>query len=353
MFQPSILVRGLRKIGHKLIAAEQRQILHKLEAIASSERPVIIGPWLSEVGFELLYWIPFLRWALAEYRIAPSRVTVVSRGGVAGWYGGLASGYIELLALFSTEEYVALNKRRIEAAGHQKQTESGEVDEIILRKVTEANHLGPFDVIHPSFMYQLLLPLWQHRAPSQFVHSYARYAPMSPPPVDPGIQLPENFTVAKFYFSDAFPRTAENFRHIHGILGRCLKRGPVVMLSSGVKVDDHEDMLDGLPDGISLFSPSDPLTNLGLQTQVVSRAQRFVGTYGGFSYLAPLLGVPSFCVYSDPGRLMPMHMDIAFRAFRSFACGSLETACPPGTAGVLPGARFTAVHVDALEDLPS
>ena len=24
--------------------------------------PILVGPWLSEVGFELLYWIPLLRW---------------------------------------------------------------------------------------------------------------------------------------------------------------------------------------------------------------------------------------------------------------------------------------------------
>ena len=24
--------------------------------------PILVGPWLGEVGFELLYWIPFLRW---------------------------------------------------------------------------------------------------------------------------------------------------------------------------------------------------------------------------------------------------------------------------------------------------
>jgi hypothetical protein len=89
-----------------------------------------------------------------------------------------------------------------------------------------------------------------------------------------------------------------------------------------------------------------------MQTAVVAKAERFVGTYGGFSYLAPLLGVPSICVFSDLGRLMPMHMDVAFRLFREFSCGDFEKGCPAGAMGVLPNTIFTPIHVDALNDLP-
>ncbi|HEY6363142.1 MAG TPA: hypothetical protein VIX63_18685, partial [Vicinamibacterales bacterium] len=33
--------------------------------LGRQDRPVIVGPWLTETGFELLYWIPFLAWAKA------------------------------------------------------------------------------------------------------------------------------------------------------------------------------------------------------------------------------------------------------------------------------------------------
>ena len=29
---------------------------------ARGSAPIVVGPWLSEVGYEVLYWIPFLRW---------------------------------------------------------------------------------------------------------------------------------------------------------------------------------------------------------------------------------------------------------------------------------------------------
>ena len=53
-------------------------------------RPLVVGPWLSEVGFETLYWVPFLHWVKAAFRLDPDRLVAVSRGGVAGWYRGLA-----------------------------------------------------------------------------------------------------------------------------------------------------------------------------------------------------------------------------------------------------------------------
>src|SRR5215212_1580110 len=68
-----------------------------LENAIGGTGPIIVGPWLSEVGYEVLYWIPFLKWVAAAYRIAPERFVIVSRGGTASWYGGLGSRYGEIL----------------------------------------------------------------------------------------------------------------------------------------------------------------------------------------------------------------------------------------------------------------
>ena len=40
-----------------------------------------------------------------------------------------------------------------------------------------------------------------------------------------------------------------------------------------------------------------------VQSAVVARARRFVGTYGGFAYLAPFCGVPAVSYYTEPGTL--------------------------------------------------
>src|SRR5690242_8075598 len=67
--------------------ADELRVEREIAAVARGRGPIIAGPWLSEVGFEVLYWIPFLRWFEDRYRVDRERVIAVSRGGVAGWYG--------------------------------------------------------------------------------------------------------------------------------------------------------------------------------------------------------------------------------------------------------------------------
>ena len=52
----------------------------EIDDVVNSGRTILAGPWLSEVGFETLYWIPFLRWVKLAFRLDPSRVVAVSRG---------------------------------------------------------------------------------------------------------------------------------------------------------------------------------------------------------------------------------------------------------------------------------
>jgi hypothetical protein len=68
------------------------------EIAACIARPgtLVAGPWLAEVGYEVLYWVPFLRWVTDRFRVPPERLTLASRGGCQDWYKGMASGYFEL-----------------------------------------------------------------------------------------------------------------------------------------------------------------------------------------------------------------------------------------------------------------
>ena len=48
--------------------------------LGRQDQPIIAGPWLTEVGFELLYWIPFLAWAKAYGSIHDDQLIVISQG---------------------------------------------------------------------------------------------------------------------------------------------------------------------------------------------------------------------------------------------------------------------------------
>jgi hypothetical protein len=55
---------------------------------------------------------------------------------------------------------------------------------------------------------------------------------------------------------------------------------------------------------------------------VIRGARGFVGTYGGFSYLAPLCGVDTVAFYSHPGGFRFDHLDVAKRVFSGLGAGA-------------------------------
>ena len=55
---------------------------------------------------------------------------------------------------------------------------------------------------------------------------------------------------------------------------------------------------------------------------MISGAKAFVGTYGGFSYLAPLSRVGAVAYYSHPTGFRFDHLEIAQRVFSSLDGGS-------------------------------
>ena len=67
------------------------RVEREVARLVGGSSPLIVGPWLSEVGYEVLYWIPFLRWVQATYHVDPDRLLVVTRGGAASsavlWHG--------------------------------------------------------------------------------------------------------------------------------------------------------------------------------------------------------------------------------------------------------------------------
>ena len=85
-----------RSVRHGISAQLARVHAARLERgprrIAAGSETIVAGPWLGEVGFELLYWVPFLRWFAGAFRVAPQRLLIVSRGGTATWYRPFAAG---------------------------------------------------------------------------------------------------------------------------------------------------------------------------------------------------------------------------------------------------------------------
>ena len=111
--------------------------------LGRQDRPIIVGPWLTEAGFELLYWIPFLAWAKAYASLHDDQLIVVSRGGAAPWYRHISPNYHDILSLFSAEEFRQRNDARVhEQKGRLKHIDLGEFDREIIERVTRRSRAG-------------------------------------------------------------------------------------------------------------------------------------------------------------------------------------------------------------------
>src|SRR5262249_55933679 len=136
----------------------------ELRRLSKTSGPLLVGPWLSEVGFELLYWVPFLRWAVDEFKLDPARLIAVSRGGVASWYQGIANDYCDLFDLYTVDEYRESNEARWRERGNQKQYDVGTIDKEIAERVAERRGVKLAGIVHPYLMYRLLRFYWYEKA---------------------------------------------------------------------------------------------------------------------------------------------------------------------------------------------
>lgn len=301
--------------------AEVDGLRAELERIAAKPGPVLAGPFTGEIGFELLYWIPLLRWAVREVPSLQGRLVVMSRGGVESWLEGLDAQYVELLSLFPTDDFAR------HRALSDKQRELREFDHRVLAAVRERLELDDPGVLHPSLLYNAYFRLLKTNelAYAKAVTHHedhaegltAIYQPIDPPRFEQELSfLPDDFVAVRFYSSESFPDEPASRALASTVTASLGRATNVVMLGHPFDIDDHGDVASDRPDGaFDATHLMTPANNLAIQTAIISRARAFVGTYGGFSYLSPFLGVPSLSFTMDRARTHSWHNVLAQRLF--------------------------------------
>lgn len=281
-----------------------------LTALGKSRDPIIVGPWLSEIGFELLYWIPFLRWACAFARLKPEQLWIVSRGGCRDWYADISPNYVDVLDAYDPKAFRAGNARRIaeQTGQHErlglrhgrpstKQHVSTDFDREILMHVARTANVDTSRVLHPSLMYALFRPFWQRKAPSLYTQMTEPRRLRTSMVVS---GLPASYVAAKFYASAACSYSPLHRTMVNACVRAAAEISDVVVLHSGTKYDEHGDFpIDPHP-RVHRVPLEAPATNLATQTAVIAGATSYLGTYGGFAYLAPFLGIKARTFYAQP-----------------------------------------------------
>jgi hypothetical protein len=317
---PKPLVRMMRRRAreeeHRGFRREAEAIEASIAQLAQGRAPIIVGPWLAEVGYEVLYWIPFLRWFQDAYGIPRDRVVVVSRGGMESAYAGIAGRYVDLFDLTTPQELAARNQQRRANAegGGQKQSALSTLDDELVAAVRSRLAIGDAGVCHPSLMFKLFREVWHGNLPMDLLWRRTRYETTSRPSTSSPLPVPKDFIAVKLYAGPALSMSEATRAALRQLVARAAAIAPVVLLDVDLGIDEHRDLeLDDLPGVTSARSLMDARTNLGVQLALVSHSRFFLSACGGLAWLAPFLGVPTVAVY-DNDQLLAPHLLVARQA---------------------------------------
>jgi hypothetical protein len=282
-----------------------------LRYLASTSKPIVIGPFRSELGFEVLYWLPLLNWALKTYGISEDRCIALSRGGMGAFYP--AKHHVDLYALRSVDEVRRENATDYESTRLQKQTVVTAWDKQVAGEaVTSAlgirragtvagvarDRVRDHHLLHPSWMYWLFHDYWEDQATIQHIAKHCEFSPLPVPSLPEGFSLPEKYVAVRFYERHTFPLHEQVKEIATGIVQALAAEFPVVLLNQKIFADDHTDLPITGPNIYTLPTVA-PEQNFVLQAAVLARSQAFVGTYGGVAQWALRYQKPSLSFYTE------------------------------------------------------
>lgn len=283
--------------------------------LAASQRPILLGPWRSEVGFELLYWIPFICALRERYGISRDRLIAIGRGGSAAWYD--AAGTADLYERMPVDEARTISVQASQQTGSMKQIGSADWERHVCALTAHGLGLKKYHVFSPSWMYQLVAPFWEGQQPIGWLDQHLLQAVKMPaPPLAPELasQLPAKYVAMRWYARPTWPLREDLVLWTRKAVAAVAERTPVILMDSGIHADDHADIaLGNIPNVLKLsdFTEQTPLNNLAIQSSVIARASAYVGTYGGMAQGAMRWGVPTVALYDQFGQTSPAHLHLS------------------------------------------
>lgn len=275
-----------------------------LRHLAATDKPIVLGPFRSELGFEVLYWLPFLHWAQRVAGISPERCIALSRGGMGHLYP--AAKAVDLYTLRGVDVVRTENQVDLETRKMLKQVRVTGWDRDVAREAAG----GPHHLLHPSWMYWLYEGWWENYATVPHIGRHADFAPLPVPALPEGLTLPEKFCAVRFYERPTFPLSDEVKAVILEIVAGLAHKAPVVLLNQSLFADDHVDLPISGPNIITLPAVP-PEQNFLLQAAVLARCKAFVGTYGGVAQWALRYKRPSLSFYTTFGGTALAHRTLS------------------------------------------
>ena len=285
-------------------APSLEELLHvnlrkELEEVIDTSKTIVLGPYISDVGVEFTYWIPFLRWLIHTYKLDSRRIIAISRCGARLWYEDLGVEYLDLSDLMDDTELPEYF-RNITSGWNMKQFYLSVGEKEILNRAIKKMGIFDYCLIHPALMWNLFLPVWKRFLPLDFIYDYTIYEPFNHVDWNKEDQfdLPEKYIVVKFSFFPHFPQTKENLSFLDKLVRELAKNFNVVSLHTDILVDRHRDFIC---DTNGLYEIRDKVNYkniLEVQTKIIRNAAFCVGVQGNIISFAPYMNVKTLSIYS-------------------------------------------------------
>ena len=255
-----------------------------------------------------------------EFPSLAGRLVYVSRGGAAVWASDLAAESVDVFDLMSPADVTAGRPK-------QKERSVTPLEETLINGVRQRLRISEeIRVLSTSLLFN-----FYYRAIKIDQRAFARsvehgdrqarglaaiYRPLPSAPRPPeALDLPKRFCAIRFYGRPSFPDTDANRAWVQNLVGRLAQHRSVVLLNNEFVPDDHPDIDIGAGSVVGAGAHMQAVDNLAIQTGIVAASDTLVGTYGGLSYLAPLLGRRAVGFASHPDGALPWHLDLAQRLF--------------------------------------
>ena len=311
--RPILKARLVAELDHPWLSAELSAEAALVRA-AEGDGPVVFGPWTGDPDLELLYWVPFLRWARRRFKIDKERVIVISRGGAGGWYEGLGT-YLDLSELFDPEALAALEQARVqELARRGKKFGLTEPDRQIFRRLDRRLGFRGFSVLPPWAMHLLFERYWSGQAGPAFIAEHTRFAPLKLKEkkirqLCPG--LPARYLAMGFEGGSSFPDRTETRAFASELVRRAARRIEVAVVGG----DGWLEAAVGEAAGVHWIG-LDPVQAQAVGSAVMAGAEAYVGAQTWLAYAASAFGRPAVWVQSEPDLRQLAHRTAAALAFQ-------------------------------------
>lgn len=263
-----------------------------LAAIAARGDSLIIGPCLNDMSWEVLYWLPFLRW-VGQHVALPGKLAISLRG-LESWYRDIAVRFAAVSELTDWRAYRHLRDDGGRRFNKDKQFRVTPLDVRLLEVGASMAGIENPAVVHPSQLLHMLDLVEKGKVDRTEVSARAIYRRLpAPSATRPG--LPLEYVAVSIRETKRQGHVREYSSHLVTLVRELSRRLPVVVIIDGHYCPLLEDGGRGLH--FADVSDTKDVPRAEARVRIIAHARAMVSfRERDHVSLAPFFGVPALCI---------------------------------------------------------